>query len=150
MSRVPCLHEYLANAARVRYPAALLRCKLDAPSACCGVFDFLFRFGRALLIDHFMESHDVIKEKGGHIKYPAPNDLFHRNGRIVVNLSVDFLHLFDNRLPIHAFFQDPDYRNSGIFIYVFHQNAACLRTLWREVLRFLPKHPYPTLWYHHE
>ncbi len=60
-----------------------------------------------------------------------------------MNLSVDFLHLFDNRLPIHAFFQDPDYRNSGIFIYVFHQNAACLRTLWREVLRFLPKHPYP-------
>ena len=40
MSQVPCLHEYLANAARVRYPAALLRCKLDAPSACCGVFDY--------------------------------------------------------------------------------------------------------------
>ena len=39
MSQVPCLHEHLANAARVEYPAALLRCKIDAPSACCGVFD---------------------------------------------------------------------------------------------------------------
>ena len=34
MSQVPCLHEHLANAARVEYPAALLRCKIDAPSAC--------------------------------------------------------------------------------------------------------------------
>ena len=41
MSQVPCSHEYLANAARVRYPAALLRCKLDAPSVCCGVFDYV-------------------------------------------------------------------------------------------------------------
>ena len=30
---------HLANAARVKYPAALLRCKFDTPSACCGVFD---------------------------------------------------------------------------------------------------------------
>ncbi len=29
----------MTNAARVKYPAALLRSKLDAPSACCGVFD---------------------------------------------------------------------------------------------------------------
>ena len=35
----------------------------------------LFRFGRTLLIHHFMESHDVIKEKAGHVKYPAPYDL---------------------------------------------------------------------------
>ena len=34
-----CLHEHLVNAARVKYPAALLRIKLDTPSACCGVFD---------------------------------------------------------------------------------------------------------------
>ncbi len=36
----------------------------------------LFRFSGALLIHHFMESHDVIKEKGGHVKYPAPYYLF--------------------------------------------------------------------------
>jgi len=30
----------LATAAGVKYPAALLRYKLDAPSACCGVFDW--------------------------------------------------------------------------------------------------------------
>ena len=30
---------HLANAARVKYPAALLRCKFDTPSACCGMFD---------------------------------------------------------------------------------------------------------------
>ena len=40
MSQVPCLHEHLANAARVKYPAALLRIKLDTPSACCGVFEY--------------------------------------------------------------------------------------------------------------
>ncbi len=39
MSQVPCLHEHLANAAGVKYPAALLRCKIYAPSACRGVFD---------------------------------------------------------------------------------------------------------------
>ena len=50
MSQVPCLHEYLANAARVRYPAALLRCKLDAPSACCGVFDLLMRPGAFIVL----------------------------------------------------------------------------------------------------
>ena len=43
MSQVPCLHEHLANAARVKYPAALLRIKLDTPSACCGVFDWKIR-----------------------------------------------------------------------------------------------------------
>ena len=31
MSQVPCLHEHLAQAARVKYPAA-----------CCGVFDLTF------------------------------------------------------------------------------------------------------------
>ncbi len=31
-------------------------------------------------------------------------DLFHRNGRIEVNLSVDFLHFLDNGLPIHTVF----------------------------------------------
>ncbi len=45
MSQVPCLHEHLTNAARVKYQcvlwthSALLRIKLDTPSACCGVFD---------------------------------------------------------------------------------------------------------------
>ena len=34
----------LANAARVKYPAALLRCKLPCPVACYGVFDFLMDF----------------------------------------------------------------------------------------------------------
>ena len=34
MSQVPCLHEHLANAARVKYPSVLLRDKLDVPSAC--------------------------------------------------------------------------------------------------------------------
>ena len=34
---------HLTNAARVKYPAALLRSKLDAPSACCGVFDCLHK-----------------------------------------------------------------------------------------------------------
>ena len=29
MSQVPCLHEHLTNAARVKDPAALQRCKLD-------------------------------------------------------------------------------------------------------------------------
>ena len=44
MSQVPCLHEHLANAARVKYPCALahlalLRIKLDTSSACCGELD---------------------------------------------------------------------------------------------------------------
>jgi len=34
-----CRH--LATAARVKYPAALQRCKFDTPSACCGVFDHI-------------------------------------------------------------------------------------------------------------
>ena len=34
-----CLHIHSATAARVEYPAAQLRYKFDAPSACCGVFD---------------------------------------------------------------------------------------------------------------
>ena len=34
-----CLHVHLATAARVKYPAALLRCKFECPVACCGVFD---------------------------------------------------------------------------------------------------------------
>ena len=38
-AKQPCLHGYLATAARVKYPAALPRYKIDAPSACCGVFD---------------------------------------------------------------------------------------------------------------
>ena len=33
---------------------------------------FLFRSSRTLLLHHFMESHDIIKEKSGHIGYPAP------------------------------------------------------------------------------
>ena len=36
-------------------------------------------------------------------------------GRIEVNLSVNFLHFLYNGLPIHAVFQNPDYRNGGIF-----------------------------------
>ncbi|GAA6407303.1 hypothetical protein K040078D81_14200 [Blautia hominis] len=35
------MHGYLATAARVKDPAAMLRYKIDAPSACCGVFDYL-------------------------------------------------------------------------------------------------------------
>ena len=34
-----CLHIHSVTAARVEYPAAQLRYKFDAPSACCGVFD---------------------------------------------------------------------------------------------------------------
>lgn len=37
MSQVPCLHEHLADAARVAYPAALQRSKLDAPLLASGV-----------------------------------------------------------------------------------------------------------------
>ena len=33
------LHIHSATAARVEYPAAQLRYKFDAPSACCGIFD---------------------------------------------------------------------------------------------------------------
>ena len=36
MSQVPCLHEHLTNAARVKYPAALQRCKLDTPLLAAG------------------------------------------------------------------------------------------------------------------
>jgi hypothetical protein len=35
------------------------------------VLHFLCCFSGALLIHHFIESHDVIKEKGGHVKYPC-------------------------------------------------------------------------------
>ena len=35
-----CLHIHSATAARVESPAAQLRYKFDAPSACCGVFDY--------------------------------------------------------------------------------------------------------------
>ena len=33
---VPCLHEHLADAARVKYPAALQRCKFDTPLLAAG------------------------------------------------------------------------------------------------------------------
>ncbi len=36
MSQVPCLHEHLANAARVKDPTALQRCKLDTPLLAAG------------------------------------------------------------------------------------------------------------------
>lgn len=36
---------------------------------------FRLCFSGALCIHHFMESHDVVIEKGGHIKYSAPHDL---------------------------------------------------------------------------
>ena len=35
-----CLHIHSATAARVEYPATQLRYKFDAPSVCCGVFDW--------------------------------------------------------------------------------------------------------------
>ena len=35
-----CLHIHSATAARVEYPAAQLRYKSNAPSACCGAFDY--------------------------------------------------------------------------------------------------------------
>ena len=40
MSQVPCLHEHLANAARVKYPAALQRCKFDALLLAVGYLAF--------------------------------------------------------------------------------------------------------------
>ena len=45
-----CLHSHSATAARVEYPAAQLRYKFDAPSACCGVFD-LEDMSRDIMID---------------------------------------------------------------------------------------------------
>ncbi len=59
----------LEDTVKFRYPLPRLS---DFPLP---ALHFLFCFGRALLIHHFMESHDVIKEKGGHIKYPAPHYL---------------------------------------------------------------------------
>ena len=44
----------------------------------------------------------------------AFDGISHRNEKIELNLSVDFLHFLNNGLPIHAVFQDPDYRNRGI------------------------------------
>jgi len=61
MSQVPCLHEHLANAVRVKYPAALLRVKLDTPSACCGVFDFAFVEMFIDFSEHIDYNHFAIK-----------------------------------------------------------------------------------------
>lgn len=41
----PAEARFRAAAARVTYPAALLCCRLDAPSACRGVIDFLHKKG---------------------------------------------------------------------------------------------------------
>ena len=35
-AKQPCLHGYLATAARVKYPAALQRCKFDTPLLAAG------------------------------------------------------------------------------------------------------------------
>ena len=35
-AKQPCLHGYLATAARVKYPAALQRCKFDIPLLAAG------------------------------------------------------------------------------------------------------------------
>ncbi len=59
----------LEDTVKFRYP---LPCLSDFTLP---ALHFLFCFSGALLIHHFMESHDVIKEKGGHVKYPAPYDL---------------------------------------------------------------------------
>ncbi len=43
MSQVPCLHGRLANAARVTYPPALQRCKLDVPLLAAGLLTTAYR-----------------------------------------------------------------------------------------------------------
>lgn len=40
-----CLHAHLATAARVTYPAALQRCKLDAPLLAAGLLTPILRIG---------------------------------------------------------------------------------------------------------
>ena len=56
----------LEDTVKFRYPFPRLS---DFPLS---ALHFLFRFSGALLVHHFFKSYDVIKEKGGHIKYPAP------------------------------------------------------------------------------
>lgn len=56
----------IEDTVKFRYPLLSLS---DIPLL---VLHFLFRFGGALCIYHFLKSHDIIEEKGGHVKYPAP------------------------------------------------------------------------------
>ena len=62
------MHGFLANAARIEYPAALLRSKLDTPSACRGVFDFAFD---GEMIVAFCSLTDMGRFHGLHIGGPG-------------------------------------------------------------------------------
>ena len=70
---------------------------------------FLFTCSRS-----FGRSPGCRRRNSWNLSDPGSGAGLRRNGRIEVNLSVDFLHFLYDRLPIHTVFQDPDYRNGGI------------------------------------